>query len=178
MKIIQSKLQDCCYVQSDVYKDDRGLFNKTYHQEIFKQEDINVDIKEQFYTVSDKNVLRGMHFQLPPYHHDKLVSCLSGSIIDVVLDLRKSSSTYRQFDVFKLKENDGKVIYIPSGMAHGFLSLKDNSGVLYNTSEIHNQKFDSGIHWDSFGFDWKCDSPIVSKRDQKNMLLNQFKTPF
>jgi dTDP-4-dehydrorhamnose 3,5-epimerase len=178
MKTIQSKLKNCYLMQTDICKDDRGLFNKTYHQEMFKKEGVDIDIKEQFYTVSSKNVLRGMHFQLPPYHHDKLVSCLSGSIMDVVLDLRKTSKTYKQFDVFELKENDGQIIYIPSGVAHGFLSLEDNSGVLYNVSKVYHPKFDCGISWDSFNFDWKCSNPIISERDQKHMALSQFKTPF
>jgi dTDP-4-dehydrorhamnose 3,5-epimerase len=178
MKVTQSKLQGCYFLQSDIYKDCRGLFNKTYNHDIFKQENINLNIKEQFYTVSDKDVLRGMHFQLPPYQHNKLVNCLSGSILDVVVDLRKSSSTYAEFDFFELKGNDGSAVYIPSGMAHGFLSLEDNSGVLYNTSKVYNMAADKGVHWNSFGFDWKCKSPIISERDMIHLPLNQLKKVF
>ena len=94
MKLSQSKLKGCYLLKSDIYRDERGCFNKIYHQDIFKRKGVDIDVKEQFYTVSNKDVLRGMHFQLPPYNHEKLVSCLSGSILDVVLDLRKSSDTY------------------------------------------------------------------------------------
>jgi dTDP-4-dehydrorhamnose 3,5-epimerase len=173
MRILESKLKDCYIIKSDIYEDDRGSFNKTYYQEKFREKDINIDIKEQFYTVSSKNVLRGMHFQIPPFDHSKLVCCLSGSIIDVVLDLRKSSSSYKKFDVFELKANDGNNIFIPPGMAHGFLSLENNSGVLYNTSSAHNSEADKGVHWSSFGFDWRCQNPIISERDQKHLPLSK-----
>ena len=178
MKLSQSKLKGCYLLKSDIYRDERGCFNKIYHQDIFKRKGVDIDVKEQFYTVSNKDVLRGMHFQLPPYNHEKLVSCLSGSILDVVLDLRKSSDTYGKYDVFELNGNDGNSIYIPSGMAHGFLSLEDNSGVLYSTSTVHNIEVDSGIQWDSFDFNWKCEEPIISKRDQEHIALNQFESPF
>jgi dTDP-4-dehydrorhamnose 3,5-epimerase len=178
MKITASKLQDCFLIDFGIYKDKRGTFNKLYHHDLLKEHNINIDIKEQFYTVSTKNVLRGMHFQLPPYDHDKVVSCLTGKVLDVVLDLRKNSDTYKQFYVFNLSQNDGNVVYIPSGMAHGFLSLEDNTGMLYNTSTIHAPEADSGIFWNSFGFTWPIDNPIISERDQKHQTLNKFQSPF
>ena len=178
MKLFKSKLQGCYLFKSDIYRDKRGCFNKIYHQDTFKRKGVNIDVKEQFYTVSNKDVLRGMHFQLPPYNHEKLVSCLSGSILDVVLDLRKSSDTYGKFDVFELNGNDGSNIYIPSGMAHGYLSLEDNSGVLYSTSAVHKVEADSGILWNSFDFNWRCEKLIISKRDQEHIALNQFESPF
>jgi dTDP-4-dehydrorhamnose 3,5-epimerase len=178
MKTIQSKLKDCYVIQFDSHNDDRGFFSKIYHKGLFEKENIDIDIKEQFYTTSGENVVRGMHFQLPPFDHKKLVTCLSGKILDVVLDLRSSSSTYGQFDSFNLTENDGQSVYIPSGIAHGFLSLKENSGVLYSTSEVHEPEADRGVCWDSFGFDWGCPNPILSQRDQTHMKFNQFKTPF
>jgi dTDP-4-dehydrorhamnose 3,5-epimerase len=128
--------------------------------------------------VSNKNILRGMHFQLPPYDHDKLVSCLAGSVLDVVIDLRKKSATYKHFDSFNLNQNDTYTLYIPSGMAHGFLSLEDNSGMLYNTSRVHAPEKDCGIHWNSFDFDWGCDNPIVSIRDQNHTPLDNFTSSF
>jgi len=177
MKIFQSKLQGCYVVQSDVFVDDRGVFSKTYHQDIFKENGLNFSVKEQFYSVSNKHVLRGMHFQLPPHDHIKLVSCLSGSVLDVVLDLRKSSDTYKNFDVFDLRCHDGKTVYIPSGMAHGFLSLEDNSTMLYSTSSVHAPEFDSGIHWSSFGFNWRGVKPITSERDRQHSPLDRLKGP-
>ena len=178
MRLFKSKLKGCYLLKSNVNKDERGVFNKIYHQDIFYHKGINIDIKEQFYTISNKNVIRGMHFQFPPYNHEKLVSCLSGSILDVVLDLRKSSDTYGKFDVFELNGSDGNNIYIPSGIAHGFLSLEDNSCVLYSTSTVHKVEADSGIHWDSFDFSWKCDNPIISKRDQEHIAFSYFESPF
>lgn len=178
MEITPSKLQGCFLIHSEIYEDERGSFNKLYHDEFFAQQGIKIAIKEQFYTISAKNVLRGMHFQLPPYDHDKLVTCLTGKVLDLVLDLRTTSKTYKQFDVFNLEQGDGNTLYIPFGIAHGFFSLENNSGMFYNTSTIHSPKSDCGIHLNSFGFSWPCDSPIVSERDQKHPALDQFKSPF
>ena len=178
MKIIPTKLPDCYLFNFDIYEDKRGAFRKLYHSEIFTKHKLNLAIKEQFYSISAKNVLRGMHFQAPPFDHFKLVSCLHGNVLDVVLDLRKNSKAYKQFEIIYLSQNNGNVLYIPSGIAHGFLSLDDNSGMLYNTTTVHAPEEDKGILWDSFGFNWPIVNPIVSERDQKFPKLNEFKSPF
>ena len=134
MRLFKSKLKGCYLLKSNVNKDERGVFNKIYHQDIFYHKGINIDIKEQFYTISNKNVIRGMHFQFPPYYHEKLVSCLSGSILDVVLDLRKSSDTYGKFDVFELNGSDGKYLYPIRNSAWFFKFRGTNSCVLYGTN--------------------------------------------
>jgi dTDP-4-dehydrorhamnose 3,5-epimerase len=178
MNIIESKLKNCLLFDFDTYKDERGTFNKLYHEGVFAEKGAKIDIKEQYYSISAKNVLRGMHFQLPPYSHDKLVSCLTGSVLDVVLDLRKDSPTYRQFDSFNLNQDNALALYIPSGMAHGFLSLEDNTIMLYNTSAGYEPKSDKGIHWNSFAFDWPCDQPTISSRDEQQPLFSNFNSPF
>ena len=171
-------LNDCLLIDVNHFYDDRGTFTKFYSHNIFKELFSNIKIKEQFYTVSRKNVIRGMHFQSPPHQHDKLVTCISGKAIDVVLDLRTSSKTYGNFESFELNANKNSVIFIPAGFAHGFLSLEDNTCLLYGVSSIHSPKNDKGILWNSFGFNWPCKNPIISKRDKNQLALNNYSSDF
>ncbi len=145
--------------------DTRGEFVKTYNKETFKKFCINFQIKESYYSTSKKNVIRGMHFQLPPNDHQKLVYVPKGAIIDVVLDLRKSSSSYGSYLCVELNDNNKKSIFIPEGLAHGFISLADNTITKYNVSTVYDIISDDGIRYDSFGFDWKINNPIISERD-------------
>ena len=178
IKNITQFLGACCLIEVDHYSDNRGLFSKFYSEEEFDRHGINMDVKEQFYTTSKKNVIRGMHFQIPPYHHDKLVTCVSGSVIDVVLDLRKSSASYGKFESFKLDSENKSIIYIPKGFAHGFLSNEENTSMMYAVSSIHSPDHDQGILWNSFGFDWQCKDPIISERDKNHVLFEDFSTVF
>jgi len=178
MKIIETKLKGCYRIEPGRFQDTRGSFTKLYHEDIFQEHGINTELREQFFTVSHKNVLRGMHFQIPPHDHDKLVTCLTGRVLDVVLDLRKDSDTYGEAAAFELSANNGCILFIPSGMAHGFLSLEDNSGMLYATSTVHSPTHDRGIRWDSFGFEWPCIDPIISERDRSHPTFAQFESPF
>lgn len=178
MKLMETNLTGCYHIEPNRSQDGRGRFIKLYHENIFREHGINIDIKEQFFSVSHKNVLRGMHFQTPPHDHNKLVTCLTGRVLDVVLDLRKKSDTYGEAAVFELSAKNGNLLTIPSGMAHGFLSLEDNSGMLYTTSAVYSPNHDRGIRWDSFGFEWPCVAPIVSERDHSLPTFTQFKSPF
>ncbi len=119
-----------------------------------------------------------MHFQIPPAAHVKLVYVTSGIILDVVLDIRKGSPTYGKYISAELSEKNRKMMYIPIGCAHGFLSLKNNSCVIYLQTTMYSKDNDAGIHIDSFGMDWGVSSPIMSTRDQAFPALQEFKTPF
>lgn len=178
MEVIQTAFEDLYIIQHKVFNDERGQFVKTYNQELFKQLNIDVEIKERYYSVSHKNVIRGMHFQTPPAEHVKLVNVISGAILDVVLDLRNDSKTYGHFFSIELLATDPKTIYIPVGFAHGFKSLAQNTIVEYNQTSCYSSVYDSGIRFDSFGFDWKVDNVIISDRDRSFCLFNDFKSPF
>lgn len=119
-----------------------------------------------------------MHFQLPPYEHTKLVYLNSGKILDVVLDIRKTSKTFGQHFSIQMNIENPTLIYIPVGCAHGFLSLEDNSMVSYLQTSVYNKDFDTGILWNSFGMEWKTENPIVSDRDNSFIKLGTFNTPF
>lgn len=178
MQKIGTDFKDLYILQSKIFSDDRGSFIKTYNQSIFKNLNIDIDIKERYFSVSQKNVIRGMHFQAPPDDHVKLVNVLYGSIIDVVLDIRSKSETYGNYFKLKLSANDGKTLYIPAGFAHGFLALEDNTVVEYNQTTEYAPDNDTGIHYNSFGYNWEVKNPIVSDRDKSLLKLEQIKKYF
>lgn len=158
-------------------EDQRGCFVKTYHKAMCTELGVNLDIREEFYSISHKNVLRGMHFQLPPYAHEKLVYCTQGAVRDVLLDIRRGDSYGRVASVQLSREN-GHLIFIPKGVAHGFVTLSKESLMLYKTSVEHMPELDCGIRWDTFGFDWGTHQPIISIRDQQHILFSDFTSPF
>ena len=178
MKINPTKLAGVFIIEPNVFQDDRGIFVKTFNKDQFEEYDLSVDFAESFYSISNKNVLRGMHIQLPPRDHSKLVFVTRGSVLDVVLDIRKDSPTYGQYASVELSERNRKMIYMPSGCAHGFLSLEDNSCTVYLQTATYSQIHDTGIQINSFGMDWKVENPIISKRDQEFGTLEKFVSPF
>jgi dTDP-4-dehydrorhamnose 3,5-epimerase/CDP-3, 6-dideoxy-D-glycero-D-glycero-4-hexulose-5-epimerase len=154
--------------------DDRGLFVKTFNKKQFQDNNIDFDIRESYYSISNKNVIRGMHFQLPPHDHEKLVYVVKGSILDVIVDLRKNSKTYKQHISINLSEENKKSIFIPKGLAHGFKSMKDGTITVYNVASEYNADFDSGIKFDSFNFNWNSREIVMSNRDKDFQSLDSF----
>lgn len=152
-------------IESKIFEDKRGIFAKKFNFDIFLDNGINFNTKEYFYSKSKKNVIRGMHFQIPPFDHGKIISVTDGEILDVLVDIRKDSPTYLQFYSVVLSERNSKSICVDSGFAHGFLTLSESATVEYLTTSTYNSQADSGIRWDSFGFEWPCDNPIISERD-------------
>ena len=178
MKVLKTNLEGLFLIQSNVFKDQRGIFVKTFHKEIFKENGLETDFRESFFSISKKNVIRGMHFQLPPDEHVKLVYCVYGKVLDVVVDIRNNSPTYGESFSVELTEDNGNILYIPKGFAHGFKSLMDNSVVVYMTTKEYSPENDTGIRWDSFGFNWQVDNPILSERDKNFLPLLEFRSPF
>lgn len=165
--IIKPTLLDGVFeIENNEFQDHRGTFVKTFHADTFKGYGLESDFKESFYSVSKKNVLRGMHFQLPPHEHAKLVYVTSGEILDVAVDIRKESSTFGRYFSTRLTSENTKSLYMAKGFAHGFLTLTDTATVVYLISTVHAPKSDSGIRWDSFGFNWGVDNLIISDRDK------------
>lgn len=178
MDLIETKLKDVFIIKNKIFKDIRGEFTKIYNEETFKQLKLWTDFKEQYYSISNKDVIRGMHFQTPPYEHEKLVHVLKGRIKDVIVDLRKISKTYGEYVSIELSDENRNSVYIPKGCAHGFVALIDGTITLYNVGSIYNTECDSGIRWDSFGFDWNIEQPIISERDKTFLMLKDFNSPF
>lgn len=178
LNIIHTKIRGVFVIKTEGFEDARGSFVKTFHEDTFKEYGISIDFKESFYSISKKDVIRGMHFHLPPKDHAKLVYVSSGAIIDVVLDLRKLSPTYGMYDTIELSAKNHDMVYIPTGCAHGFLSLVDDTCMVYLQSGVYSKECDTGIAFNSFGMEWPVQHPILSKRDQEFEALNDFNSPF
>lgn len=178
MKIIQTGFDGLFILETLNFQDNRGSFQKLFNYDWFVENGLCADFKEFYYSSSQKNVIRGMHFQLPPCEHVKLVYVSKGKIRDVVVDIRKSSPTYGKCFSAELDERKAQYLYIPQGFAHGFLSLEDGSIVNYAQTSCYSKEHDCGIAQNSIGFDWGIENPIVSGRDLTFETLEHFKTPF
>jgi dTDP-4-dehydrorhamnose 3,5-epimerase len=178
MEIRETEIPGCYEVQSRLFKDDRGVFIKIFHSEEFRSLGLCADWKEQYYSTSNQGVLRGLHFQLPPHDHAKLVYCIAGSVEDVALDLRVGSPTYGKTIMLELSARKGNMIYLPKGLAHGFCTPSEPATLVYNVSSVYEQDADSGIRWDSVGVQWPIQNPLLSNRDRSFPALDEFKSPF
>lgn len=178
MKLTKTKLDGVFIIETESFRDNRGVFVKSFNAEIFKALGLATNFKENFYSISKKGVIRGMHVQLPPKDHSKLVFVSKGSIIDVVLDIRNGSPTYGKYSAIKLSAKNNKMVYMPPGCAHGFISLEDDSCTVYLQTSTHSKKHDTGIKYDSFGMKWNTKKPIISKRDSEFVGFKKFLSPF
>ncbi len=159
------------------FPDDRGIFVKHFTPSIAQEMGFHGELVEDFTTLSHKGVLRGFHLQAPPYDHDKIVTCLTGVALDVILDVRRNSPTYLHHFYFDLGLDYNAVI-IPRGFAHAFLAITDNCLMSYKVNSLHRPDHDIGIKWDTVGFNWPCKDPIISVRDNNLPALNDFVSPF
>jgi len=171
-------LKDAALITLPAFYDNRGSFIKTFHDTILRDNGINFQLKESYFSFSNQGVIRGMHFQLPPHQHAKIVFCPSGAILDVIVDLRKSSPTYGQYFAHTLSADNHKAYYIPEGFAHGFKALTNEAMTYYLVSSEYSKEHDTGIRYDSFGFDWQTDQPTISDRDRTFPALQDFASPF
>jgi len=178
MNITETIIPGCFEIHSAVIKDERGTFVKTFHQDIFDEHRLTTDFAEEYYSCSKKGVLRGFHFQSPPHDHIKMVYCVSGTIMDAIIDLRKGSPTYGQHAVFELSEEKANALYLGKGIAHAFYVMSDFVIVMYKVTTVYAPEHDAGILWDSAGVSWPDDMPILSERDKSFPPLGQFESPF
>ena len=173
-----SNLAGCFELQPKVFEDARGRFVKVFHEQAFTELGLKTDFVEEYYSVSYKNVVRGMHFQLPPMDHVKMIYCVEGSVMDAVVDLRVGSPTYGQYALFELSAARANTLYIPKGMAHGFCARSVQAIIVYKVSTVYSPKHDAGILWNSVGIPWPTSDVVMSARDQDFPTLAHFKSPF
>ena len=157
--------------------DDRGMFVKKLLEKLVKQGLVS-DFQESFYSTNKRGVIRGMHFQHPPFDHAKIVYCTSGRLLDVILDIRVGSPTYGQCAAIELSGDNYKAAYLPTGVAHGFCVLEDNTTMIYLTSTMHSPSADDGIRFDSFGFEWPLKNAVHSDRDLTFQTMKSIDSPF
>ena len=173
-----TNIEGCFVIQPKVFSDHRGKFVKVFNSDSFSELNLMSSFEEEYYSVSKKGVLRGLHFQTPPDAHIKLVTCIEGKIIDVVVDLRKKSSSYLKVFSLEINSDLGNMLYVPEGLAHGFYTLSEEAIFLSMNSKKYSPECDNGIKWNSIDFDWPDKTPIVSEKDDNMPLLKNFNSPF
>ena len=178
IQFIECRLPGCFLIDFPAFRDHRGLFVKSFQQSAFRQHGLECDFIESFYTESGENVLRGMHFQVPPADHAKLVYCISGAICDMAVDLRVGSPTFGEHEAYELSAEYNNAAYLPRGMAHGFFVRSAPAVVVYQVTSEHSPAHDTGIRWNSFGATWPQSAPVVSVRDEALPPFVQFDSPF
>lgn len=174
----ETGLPGCFVLKTRVLGDARGAFVKTFHRERFTELGLRTDWAEQYFSVSGRGVLRGLHFQRPPAAHAKLVYCVAGAVLDVVLDLRRGTPTYGRHVKIPLDAGSGTLVYIPEGLAHGFLATSEAATLVYSVTSVYSPEHDTGVRWDGAGIDWPVADPIVSDRDRGFPPLEGFDSPF
>lgn len=171
MPFIFEKLEipELMIITSKAHEDKRGYFFEGYKKSEFEKNGILEKFSQDNFSCSKKNVLRGLHFQLPPKAQSKLVRVVEGKIWDVAVDVRKTSPTFKKWVVEELSEENGKALYIPGGFAHGFVVLSKTARVLYKTSEEYEPKLEKGIVWNDkdLNITWPIREPVVSAKDGK-----------
>lgn len=177
-EFIDTPIEGCMEIMPRLFEDDRGRFVKLFHHDSFARQGLNTVYEEQYYSVSSQRVLRGLHFQIPPNAHVKLVSCLTGAILDIVVDLRKGSRAYGQVHSLELSAKKGNMLYVPEGLAHGFYVLTDNCLFLSMNSKKYSSDCDSALRWNSIDFSWPDADPVISDKDKFAIPFNSFISPF
>ena len=182
MNLIKTKLDGLVVLKPTVFKDNRGYFMESYNQKNINKLLGKVNFVQDNESESSRGVLRGLHFQKPPYTQAKLVRCLKGSVLDVVLDLRKDSKTYGIFETISLTEENKKQLFIPKGFAHGFIVLSKSAIFSYKVDNYYNPDSESGVLWSDLdlNIDWKINKNeiIVSEKDKNLPTFNEIINPF
>lgn len=178
MKVEETPIPGLLVIVPMVHRDQRGLFAKTFHVGGFRELKLPVCVAEEFFSTSRRNVIRGMHLQVPPAAYFNVVTCVSGDVLDVVLDVRRASPTYGKAVGRELSGKDPELLLVPTGCAHGFLALSNEATMYYRTSAAHSPQHDAGVRWDSFGWQWPVENPILSDRDRHLPPLFDFQSPF
>lgn len=174
MKIINTDIKDVIIIEPKVFGDKRGWFTETYSKEKFKNLGVDIDfIQDNHSFSSEKGTLRGLHFQLNPKSQSKLVRCTKGSMLDIVVDLRFGSPTYKKWIAVELTEENKKQLLVPKGFAHGFVTLTEDVEVQYKVDEYYSPENDRSIRYDDpeIGIDWEVTNPILSDKDLNAPLL-------
>lgn len=180
MTLIDEPLPGVKVLRPFVFEDARGNFVKPFHEGQLAEHGISMTVREEFFSTSAKDVLRGMHFQVPPHAHQKLIYCIYGRVLDVVLDLRKSSPTFGKAVGIELSAQNRHIVHVPLGFAHGFLSLQDETCMVYKTDAVHSAAHDRGLLWSSIDFKWPLQgiTPIISPRDLGHPEMSHFDSTF
>jgi dTDP-4-dehydrorhamnose 3,5-epimerase len=180
MEIVKTKIPDLYIIKPQVFEDHRGYFFESYNQEKFLKLGMDQHFVQDNESKSMNGVLRGLHFQNPPHAQGKLVRVVKGAVLDVAVDLRKSSPAYGQWEAVELTEQNKLMYWIPEGFAHGFVTLEDHTIFSYKCTSVYHKESESCIRWDdpTLNIDWKITQPVLSEKDLDGMLFKDFVSPF
>lgn len=182
MIVTKTKIEGLLIIEPKIFKDVRGYFIESFQETAFKQNVSNTTFIQDNESKSVKGVLRGLHFQLPPFDQAKLVRVITGEVLDIAVDLRKNSPTYGMHQSIVLSEDNKKQFFIPKGFAHGFIVLSETAIFSYKVDNLYSADHDSGILWNDplLGIDWYLNetSILLSEKDNNLQLFNEFISPF
>ena len=181
MEIIKTKIEGLLIIKPLVFEDERGYFFESYNKLKLEGLGMKLDFLQDNESKSQKNVLRGLHFQKPPFAQGKLVRVVKGAVLDVAVDLREGSKTYGQWESVELSEENKLMYWVPPGFAHGFLTLRDDTVFTYKCTNVYNQESEGSLLWNdtTLNIDWGLkDEPILSGKDKISPVFKEFKSPF
>lgn len=177
MQFTQRKFTGVFEIQLSPIRDERGFFMRAYDVGLFEQAGLHRQWMQENHSRSEhRGIIRGLHFQFPPFAETKLVRCVRGAVLDVFVDLRAGSPTFGQWDSIELSEENKKLIFIPRGFAHGFCTLTEESEVLYKVDNVYNREHEGGLLWSDpdIAIEWPVQTPLLSEKDSRNMTLRAF----
>ena len=180
MNIKTTPIQGLLELQPNVFKDGRGYFLESWNEKKLINEGFSFEFVQDNQSCSQKHVLRGIHFQIPPFDQGKLVRVVQGSAIDVAVDLRKNSPTYGKYHNVLLSDKKQNMFWVPSGFGHAFITLEDNTLFLYKCTNYYDKNSECSIIWNDpdLNIDWEVSNPILSKKDLEAISFKDFKSPF
>lgn len=180
MEVLETKIKDLFIVKPKVFSDSRGYFFESYNKDVFSEHNISEEFIQDNQSLSNKGVLRGLHFQSPPFAQGKLVRVITGSVLDIAVDIRKNSPTYGEHVAIELNEENKTMFYIPPGFAHGFVTLCDNTIFSYKCTQVYNKASEGTVLWNDLdlNIDWKIENPLLSDKDIVGTIFKDFKSPF
>lgn len=182
MEVIKTQIDGVVIIEPRIFKDSRGYFFESYSKREFDEKVRPVDFVQDNESMSTRGVMRGLHFQRPPFTQSKLVRCVRGRVLDVAVDIRKGSPTYGRHVAVELSEDNHRQFFVPRGFAHGFAVLSDIAVFQYKCDNYYHPEADGGISIadESLGIDWKIDpsAAILSEKDLRHPLLKDFDSPF
>ncbi|MCU0360209.1 MAG: dTDP-4-dehydrorhamnose 3,5-epimerase [Bacteroidia bacterium] len=180
MEIIESELKGLFVIKPKVFEDARGYFFESYNKEIFEKKGLILDFVQDNQSLSQKGVLRGLHFQNPPFAQGKLVRVITGAVFDVAVDIRKHSATYGKWFGLELSEENKWQMYIPEGFAHGFLTLRNNTVFSYKCTGFYKKEAEDCLLWNDpdIGIQWNTHEVVLSDKDKTGKLFSSFDSLF
>lgn len=181
MEVFKYHIEGLLSFSPQIFSDDRGAFIETFNENVFAEiTGKKIQFVQDNLSMSKKNVIRGLHFQAPPFAQGKLVRVLKGTVIDVAVDLRKNSSTYGEHVSVELSGDNNLCFWIPEGFAHGFSALEENTVFSYKCTNFYSKQSEGCILWNDpdLNIDWKINEPLLSGKDKLGQLFKDFKSPF